>query len=170
MDTRREDRWDERREDRWDNQRDDRQNPPPRDNRDDRHRHDNQDRHDNDGNQRHRHDEDVGPRHRRSPTTSPDRQRRSPTLTDDEIDGIKAYVPRLRIALWPKGFKQVPIEKYDGQTNPQEWLQLYSTTIRSAGGDSYVMANYLLVCLDPTVRIWLTSLPKESVTSWGDLN
>ncbi|GJN24986.1 hypothetical protein PR202_gb12766 [Eleusine coracana subsp. coracana] len=42
--------------------------------------------------------------------------------------------------------------------------------IRSAGGDSYVMANYLLVCLDPAVRIWLTSLPEESITSWGDLN
>ncbi|GJN25085.1 hypothetical protein PR202_gb12871 [Eleusine coracana subsp. coracana] len=32
------------------------------------------------------------------------------------------------------------------------------------------MANYLLVCLDPAVRIWLTSLLEESITSWGDLN
>ncbi|GJN31962.1 hypothetical protein PR202_gb20426 [Eleusine coracana subsp. coracana] len=67
-------------------------------------------------------------------------------------------------------FKPVPIKKYDGQTNPREWLQLYSTAIRSAEGDSYVMANYLAVCLDPAVRIWLTSLPEESVTSLGDLN
>ncbi|GJN41206.1 hypothetical protein PR202_gn00552 [Eleusine coracana subsp. coracana] len=90
--------------------------------------------------------------------------------TDDENNGIKAYIPRLHIARWPKGFKPVPIKKYDGQTNPREWLQLYSMAIRSAGGDSYVMANYLPVCLDPTVRIWLTSLPEESITSWGDLN
>ncbi|GJN34732.1 hypothetical protein PR202_gb23423 [Eleusine coracana subsp. coracana] len=90
------------------------------------------------------------------------------TTIDDEIDGIKAYIPRLRIARWPKRFKSVPIEKYDGQTNPREWLQLYSTAIRSAGGDSYVMVNYLPVCLDPAVRIWLTSLSEESITSWGD--
>ncbi|GJN37215.1 hypothetical protein PR202_gb26173 [Eleusine coracana subsp. coracana] len=64
----------------------------------------------------------------------------------------------------------VLIEKYDGQTNPQEWLQLYSTAIRSVGDDSYVMANYLLVCLDPAVRIWLTSLLEESIMSWGNLN
>ncbi|GJN25146.1 hypothetical protein PR202_gb12937 [Eleusine coracana subsp. coracana] len=32
------------------------------------------------------------------------------------------------------------------------------------------MANYLPVCLDPAVRIWLTSLPEESITSCGDLN
>ncbi|GJN36989.1 hypothetical protein PR202_gb25899 [Eleusine coracana subsp. coracana] len=76
----------------------------------------------------------------------------------------------LRITRWPRGFKTVPIEKYDGQTNPREWLQLYSTAIRSAEGDSYVMANYLPVYLDLAVRIWLTSLPEESITSWGDLN
>ncbi|GJN40078.1 hypothetical protein PR202_gb29246 [Eleusine coracana subsp. coracana] len=111
-----------------------------------------------------------GPRHGHRPTPSPDWHRRSLTPTDDEIDGIKAYIPRLHIAQWPKGFKPVPIEKYDGQTNPREWLQLYSTMIRSAGGDSYVMANYLPVCLDPAVRIWLTSLLEESITSWGDLN
>ncbi|GJN23997.1 hypothetical protein PR202_gb11701 [Eleusine coracana subsp. coracana] len=32
------------------------------------------------------------------------------------------------------------------------------------------MANYLPVCLDPAIRIWLTSLLEESITSWGDLN
>ncbi|GJN40235.1 hypothetical protein PR202_gb29419 [Eleusine coracana subsp. coracana] len=92
------------------------------------------------------------------------------TPTDDEINGIKAYIPRLHIARWPKGFKPVPIVIYDGQTNPREWLQLYSVAIWSAGGDSYVMANYLPVYLDPAVWIWLTSLPEESITSWGDLN
>ncbi|GJN36809.1 hypothetical protein PR202_gb25705 [Eleusine coracana subsp. coracana] len=76
----------------------------------------------------------------------------------------------VQLSRWPKGFKLVPIEKYDGQTNPREWLQLYSTAIRWAGGDSYVMANYLPVCLDPAVRIWLISLPEESITCWGDLN
>ncbi|GJN36453.1 hypothetical protein PR202_gb25314 [Eleusine coracana subsp. coracana] len=70
---------------------------------------------------------------------------------------------------WPKGFKTVPIEKYDGQTNPRKWLHLYSTTIQSARGDSFVMANYLPVCLEPAIRIWLTSLPERSIISWGDL-
>ncbi|GJN31852.1 hypothetical protein PR202_gb20303 [Eleusine coracana subsp. coracana] len=92
------------------------------------------------------------------------------TPTDDEIDGIKAYISRLPIARWSKGFKPVPIKKYDGQTNPREWLQLYSTAIRSAGGDSNVRANYLLVYLDPAVRIWLKSLLEESITSWEGLN
>ncbi|GJN27676.1 hypothetical protein PR202_gb15718 [Eleusine coracana subsp. coracana] len=32
------------------------------------------------------------------------------------------------------------------------------------------MANYLPIYLDPAIWIWLTSLPEESITSWGDLN
>ncbi|GJN40302.1 hypothetical protein PR202_gb29503 [Eleusine coracana subsp. coracana] len=165
-------RTEDRRDDQWNNRREDRQDPPPRDNRDNHHRRDDRDRCDNDDNdhRRRRHDDDVGLQHSHHPTPSPDWHRRSPTPTDDEIDGMKAYIPRLRIAQWPKGFKPAIIEKYDGQTNPREWLQLYSTTIRSARGDSYVMANYLLVCLDPAVRIWLTSLLEESITCWGDLN
>ncbi|GJN11530.1 hypothetical protein PR202_ga29729 [Eleusine coracana subsp. coracana] len=150
----------------------DRRDPPLRNNRDDRRRCDDWDRCENrdEDNQRRRHDDDVGPRHNHQPSSSPDRHRRSTTLSDEEFNGIKAHVPEFHIARWPKAFKPVPIKKYNGQTNPREWLQLYTTAIRSAGGDTFVMANYLPVCLDPAVRIWLTSLPKKLVTSWGDLN
>ncbi|GJN37163.1 hypothetical protein PR202_gb26089 [Eleusine coracana subsp. coracana] len=165
-------RMNDRRDDRQDNRSEDGQDPPPRHNRDDRCRRDDRDCHENDDNdhQHRRHDDDVGPRHGRRATPSPDWHRRSMMPTNNEIDGIKAYIPRLRIARRPKGFKPVPIKKYVGQTNPREWLQLYSTTIWSAEGDSYIMANYLPVRLDPAVWIWLTSLPEESITSCGDLN
>ncbi|GJN38297.1 hypothetical protein PR202_gb27326 [Eleusine coracana subsp. coracana] len=83
---------------------------------------------------------------------------------------IKAYVPELRIAQWIKSFKLVPIEKYASQTNPREWLQLYSMVTRLAGGDTFVMANYLPVCLEPAIRIWLMSPSERSITSWGNLN
>ncbi|GJN13041.1 hypothetical protein PR202_ga31374 [Eleusine coracana subsp. coracana] len=83
---------------------------------------------------------------------------------------LAIIVAHLHLPTDIEGFKLVPIEKYDGQTNPREWLQLYSTVIRSARGDTLVMANYLLVRLDPAVRIWLISLPERSVTSWRDLN
>ncbi|GJN34946.1 hypothetical protein PR202_gb23663 [Eleusine coracana subsp. coracana] len=125
-------------------------------------------------NRRHHHNNDIGPCHNRRvpspPWTSDREQRRSTTPNQEEFNGIKAYVPELRIARWPKGLNLVSIEKYNGQTNPREWLQLYSTANRSAGGDSFVMANYLPVRLEPAIQIWLTSLSEKSITSWGDLN
>jgi hypothetical protein len=45
--------------------------------------------------------------------------------------------------LWPLNFKPSGIEKYDGSTNPAEWLVVYQLTTEVTGGDSYVIANNL---------------------------
>jgi hypothetical protein len=70
---------------------------------------------------------------------------------------------------WPVNFKPSGIEKYDGSTNPTEWLKLYQLAIEAAGGDSYVMANYLSVYLSSSARTWHLGLPARSVWSWNHL-
>jgi hypothetical protein len=49
-------------------------------------------------------------------------------------------------------FKPSGIEKYDGPTNPTEWLKVYQLATEAAGGDSFVMANYLPVYLSSSAR------------------
>jgi hypothetical protein len=75
----------------------------------------------------------------------------------------------LKRVRWPLNFKPSEIEKYDGSTNPDEWLKVYQLTIEATGGDSYVMANYLPVCLSSFARTWLLGLPTGSVRSWNHL-
>jgi hypothetical protein len=70
---------------------------------------------------------------------------------------------------WPLNFKPLGIEKYDGSTNLVEWLKVYQLTIEATGGDSYIMANYLPVCLSSSTRIWLIGLPMGSVHSRSHL-
>jgi hypothetical protein len=70
---------------------------------------------------------------------------------------------------WPLNFKPPEIEKYDGSTNPSEWLEVYQLTIEVTGGDSYVMTNYLSVCLSSSAKTWLLGLPVGSVHSWSHL-
>jgi hypothetical protein len=60
----------------------------------------------------------------------------------------------------PLNFKTSGIEKYDGSTNPAE---LYQLAIEATGGDSYVMANYLPICLSSSTKSWLLRLPVGSV-------
>lgn len=55
---------------------------------------------------------------------------------DDEYSGIVAFTRDLRICIFPRNFKPVGIDKYDGKTAPVEWLRMYSTVIRSADGDT----------------------------------
>ena len=82
---------------------------------------------------------------------------------------MRAYSRDLRSFNYPTNFKPQAIDKYDGKTNPEEWMRLYSTAIRAAGEDSFVMANYLPFYLEAAGRYWLNSLPEGSVTSWSDL-
>jgi hypothetical protein len=80
--------------------------------------------------------------------------------------GVKAFSCDLKMVRWPINFKSSGIEKYDGSTNLAEWFEVYQLTIEAAGEDSYVMANYLLVCLSSSARTWLLGLPLGSVRSW----
>jgi hypothetical protein len=57
------------------------------------------------------------------------------------------------------------VEKYDRSTNLGEWLEVYQLTIKAIDGDSYVMVDYLPVCLSSSVRTWLLGLPGRSVRS-----
>jgi hypothetical protein len=66
-------------------------------------------------------------------------------------------------------FKPSGIDKYNGSTNPIEWLEVYQLAIEAVGGDSYVMANYLPICLSSSARTWLMGLPTGSICSWSDL-
>jgi hypothetical protein len=66
-------------------------------------------------------------------------------------------------------FKTSGIEKYDGSTNPPEWLEVYQLAIEATSGDSYIMVNYLSVCLSSSARTWLFGLPVGSVCSWNHL-
>jgi hypothetical protein len=83
--------------------------------------------------------------------------------------GIKPYSCRLRRVTWPPNFKSTAIDKYDGSTNPTEWLNIYQLAIKAAGGDSHVMVNYLSICLSASIRTWLMGLAANSITSWADL-
>jgi hypothetical protein len=82
---------------------------------------------------------------------------------------VKAFSHDMKRVCWPLNFKSLRVEKYDGSTNPAEWLKVYQLTIKASNGDSYVMANYLLVYLSASARTWLLGLPTWSERSWPHL-
>jgi hypothetical protein len=61
--------------------------------------------------------------------------------------GCAALADHLCAATWPSKFRPHLPEKYDGTTNPSEFLQVYVTAITAAGGDTTVMATYFHVAL-----------------------
>jgi hypothetical protein len=61
-------------------------------------------------------------------------------------------VPSLKQVAWPDKFKAGSIDKYDGSSNPEEFIQVYQTIIEITGRDDRVKANYLLTTLSGVAR------------------
>jgi hypothetical protein len=80
-----------------------------------------------------------------------------------------ALVDHLRAASWPSKFWPHLLEKYDGTSNPSEFLQVYVIAITAAGGNTAVMATYFHVALSEPTRTWLTNLAPGSIYSWEEL-
>jgi hypothetical protein len=66
--------------------------------------------------------------------------------------GCAALADHLRAVAWPSKFRPHLPEKYDGSTNPSEFLQVYITAITAAGGNGAVMASYFHVALTGPAR------------------
>jgi hypothetical protein len=83
--------------------------------------------------------------------------------------GCAALADHLRAVTWPSKFRPHLPEKYDGTSNPLEFLQVYVTAITAAGGDTTVMATYFHVALSGPARTWLMNLTPGSIYSWEQL-
>jgi hypothetical protein len=79
--------------------------------------------------------------------------------------GCAAQADQLRAAAWSSKFRPHLPEKYDGTTNPSEFLQVYVTAITAAGGDTIVMATYFNVALSEPAWTWLMNLSPGSIYS-----
>jgi hypothetical protein len=77
--------------------------------------------------------------------------------------GCAALADHLRVASWPPKFRPHLPGKYDGTSNPLEFLQVYVTAITTTGGNTAVMVTYFHVALSGPARAWLMNLTPVSI-------
>jgi hypothetical protein len=63
------------------------------------------------------------------------------------IPGCLALTRQQRYVVWPDKFKPDIGARYDGTTNPVEFLQLYLVAVQATRGDQRVMANWFPMAL-----------------------
>jgi hypothetical protein len=83
--------------------------------------------------------------------------------------GCATLADHLRVVTWRPKFRPHLSKKYDGTSNPLEFLQAYVTAITAAGGNTAVMVSYFHVALTGPARTWLMNLTPGSIYSWEEL-
>jgi hypothetical protein len=92
-------------------------------------------------------------------------------LAQASVAGVGCVVlaDQLRAVAWPSKFRPYLPEKYDGSSNPSEFLQVYIITITAAGRNDAIMASYFHVALTGPARTWLMNLTPGFIQSWEEL-
>jgi hypothetical protein len=76
---------------------------------------------------------------------------------------------RLRSVAYPDNFKP-KIQKYNGRSDPNNWLSTYYAAIKAAGGNFDHMAAYFPLVMGDAPSLCLNNLPVGSITLWADLS
>jgi hypothetical protein len=91
-------------------------------------------------------------RHLRARSPTPPLRSLARDVTTSGRDNFCALAPPVRQVIWSEKFKAGHIDKYDGSSNPEEFIQVYHTVIEVAGGDDRVKVNYLSTTLSGVAR------------------
>jgi hypothetical protein len=90
---------------------------------------------------------------------------------DDEKEmGALCFTRRVRRTRVPKGFKlPQDQQKYDGSQEPKLWLSDYLQAVQILGGTRATAMQSLQLHLTGATRSLLSTLPNDSIGSWGEL-
>ena len=70
---------------------------------------------------------------------------------------------------WPQCFNRAVFPRFDGESDPKEFLLKYEATIEATGGGSACKAKALVLALRGLAQRWYTNLPLGNIQFWSQL-
>jgi hypothetical protein len=85
------------------------------------------------------------------------------------LDERSPLAPHLQVMPWPANFRAGTYPKYNGSTDPAQYIMSYQVAVASSGGDDATMAKSFIIALEGPALTWFTRLPPLSIDSWRSL-
>ena len=81
------------------------------------------------------------------------------------LDERNPLAPQLQASPWPANFRAGTYPKYNGSTDPAQYIMSYQVAVASSGGDDATMAKSFIIALEGPTLTWYTKLPPLSIES-----
>jgi hypothetical protein len=81
------------------------------------------------------------------------------------LDEQSPLAPQLQVSPWPTNFSAGTYPKYNGSTDPAQYIMSYQVAVASSGGDDATMAKSFIIALEGPALTWYTRLPPFSIDS-----
>jgi hypothetical protein len=85
------------------------------------------------------------------------------------LDERSPLAPHLQVMPWPTNFRAGTYPKYNGSTDPAQYIMSYQVAVASSGGDDATMAKSFIIALEGPALTWFTRLPPLSIDSWRSI-
>jgi DNA-binding transcriptional MerR regulator len=85
------------------------------------------------------------------------------------LDERSPLAPQLQVSPWPANFRAGTYPKYNGNTDPAQYIMSYQVAVSSSGGDDATMVKSFIIALEGPALTWYTRLPPLSIDSWRTL-
>jgi len=70
---------------------------------------------------------------------------------------------------WPTAYKPITLPKFNGKTDPHQFIMSYEAAVASAGGDDAVLAKSFVIAAEGDALAWYSMLKPSTVYSWENL-
>ena len=98
-----------------------------------------------------------------SPTTMPSQVMRRP------IDPKSPLSEGIQQSPWPTAYKPITLPKFNGKTDPHQFIMSYEAAIASAGGADAVLAKSFVIAAEGDALAWYSMLKPSTIYSWENL-
>jgi len=75
----------------------------------------------------------------------------------------------LQISPWPATYKPITLPKFNGKTDPHQFLMSFEAAVASAWGNETVMAKSFVIVAEGDALTWYSMLRPGSIYSWENL-
>jgi hypothetical protein len=86
------------------------------------------------------------------------------------LDERSPLAPQLQASPWPNNFRVGTYPKYNGSTDPAQYIMSYQVTVTSSRGDDATMSKSFIIALKGPTLTWYTRLSPLSIDSWKTLH
>jgi hypothetical protein len=70
---------------------------------------------------------------------------------------------------WPASYKLITLPKFNGKSDPHQFIMSFEAAVASAGGNETVVAKSFVIAVEGDALAWYSMLKPSTVYSWENL-
>ena len=96
-----------------------------------------------------------------TPFTSP--------LVHKTIDSKSPLFEGIQSSPWPSSYKPITLPKFNGRSDPCQFIMSFEAAVASIGGNDTVLAKLFVIAAEGDALAWYSMLRPSSIYFWEDL-